>query len=42
LPEERLERRLGLNEAVALNWNAMQGIGPFIVIPLVIQATGGP
>jgi hypothetical protein len=26
---------------VALNMNAMVGIGPFIVIPLVIQAMGG-
>jgi hypothetical protein len=42
LPEERLERGLGLSEAVALNMNAMVGIGPFIVIPLVIQAMGGP
>src|ERR1700689_1499117 len=42
LPEESLERGLGLTEAVALNMNAMVGIGPFIVIPLVIQAMGGP
>jgi len=42
LPEDRLERGLGLTEAVALNMNAMVGIGPFIVIPLVIQAMGGP
>src|ERR1700704_4787804 len=42
LPEEQLERGLGLSEAVTLNMNAMVGIGPFIVIPLVIQAMGGP
>ena len=42
LPSEKLERGLGLTEAVALNMNAMVGIGPFIVIPLVIQAMGGP
>src|SRR5215472_11815548 len=42
LPEENLELGLGLAEAVALNMNAMVGIGPFIVIPLVIQAMGGP
>ena len=42
LPEDQLERGLGLTEAVALNMNAMVGIGPFIVIPLVIQAMGGP
>src|ERR1700685_4185145 len=42
LPEEQVERGLGLTEAIALNMNAMVGIGPFIVIPLVIQAMGGP
>ncbi len=42
LPEDQLERGLGLTEAVALNMNAMVGIGPFIVIPIVIQAMGGP
>lgn len=42
LPSEKLERGLGLTEAIALNMNAMVGIGPFIVIPLVIQAMGGP
>jgi fructoselysine transporter len=42
LPSEKLERGLGLSEAIALNMNAMVGIGPFIVIPLVIQAMGGP
>ncbi len=41
-PSQKLERGLGLTEAVALNMNAMVGIGPFIVIPLVIQAMGGP
>jgi amino acid transporter len=38
----QLARDLGLSEAVALNMNAMIGIGPFVVIPLVIQAMGGP
>jgi fructoselysine transporter len=42
LPSEKLDRGLGLTECVALNMNAMVGIGPFIVIPLVIQAMGGP
>src|SRR5258708_14046627 len=42
LPSEKLDRGLGLTEAVALNMNAMVGIGPFIVIPLVIRAMGGP
>ena len=33
-----LERALGLKEAVALNMIEMVGIGPFVVIPLVIKA----
>src|SRR5215472_9583518 len=37
-----LERGLGLREAVALNMIDMVGIGPFIVIPLVIKNMGGP
>jgi fructoselysine transporter len=39
---ENLERGLGLKEAVALNMIDMVGIGPFIVIPLVIRSMGGP
>jgi fructoselysine transporter len=38
----KLERALGLREATALNMIDMVGIGPFIVIPLVIKAMGGP
>lgn len=38
----RLERGLGLKEASALNMIDMVGIGPFIVIPLVIADMGGP
>lgn len=41
-PPEKLERGLGLKEATALNMIDMVGIGPFVVIPLVIQAMGGP
>ena len=37
-----LERGLGLKEAVALNMIEMVGVGPFVVIPLVIKAMGGP
>lgn len=37
-----LERGLGLKEALALNMIDMVGIGPFIVIPLVIKSMGGP
>ncbi|HTZ75012.1 MAG TPA: APC family permease [Candidatus Aquilonibacter sp.] len=39
---EQLERGLGLAEATALNITFMVGIGPFVVIPLVVQAMGGP
>jgi len=39
---ERLERGLGLVEATSLNMTFMVGIGPFVVIPFVIQAMGGP
>jgi amino acid transporter len=40
--QEQLERGLGLTEATALNITFMVGIGPFVVIPLVVQAMGGP
>jgi fructoselysine transporter len=38
----QLERGLGLTEATALNITFMVGIGPFVVIPLVVQSMGGP
>jgi len=38
---EKLERGLGLLEATSLNMTFMVGIGPFVVIPLVVQAMGG-
>lgn len=38
---EKLERGLGLVEATSLNMTFMVGIGPFVVIPFVIQAMGG-
>jgi fructoselysine transporter len=38
----QLERGLGLAQATALNMIDMVGIGPFIVIPLVIGDMGGP
>src|SRR5271170_5646064 len=38
----KLERGLGLIEATSLNMTFMVGIGPFVVIPLVIQQMGGP
>lgn len=39
---ETLERGLGLIEATSLNMTFMVGIGPFVVIPFVVQAMGGP
>lgn len=39
---EKLERGLGLVEATSLNLTFMVGIGPFVVIPFVIQAMHGP
>jgi fructoselysine transporter len=39
---EKLERGLGLVQATSLNMTFMVGIGPFVVIPRVIQAMGGP
>ena len=37
-----LVRRIGLREGVSLNVIEMIGIGPFITIPLIIHAAGGP
>src|SRR5881392_1343392 len=38
----RLERRFGLLSATALNMTNMIGVGPFITIPLLMSALGGP
>ncbi|MGH9686970.1 MAG: APC family permease [Candidatus Acidiferrales bacterium] len=38
---EKLERGLGLIEATSLNMTFMVGIGPFVVIPFVIQEMHG-
>jgi hypothetical protein len=35
-------RTLGLRSAVAVNMTQMCGIGPFITIPQIIAAMGGP
>ena len=37
-----LVRGIGLTQAVALNVNNMIGIGPFIVLPLIVADMGGP
>ncbi len=39
---DNLERGLGLKEAAALNMIDMVGIGPFIVLPIVIREMNGP
>ena len=39
---ERLERRMGLYGATATNIIGMVGIGPFLTIPLMVVAMGGP
>src|SRR5205814_10326294 len=42
-PEQpRLTRRFGLLPATALNMTNMIGVGPFITIPLLMSALGGP
>ncbi len=40
--EQGLIRGLGLKEAVSANVVEMLGIGPFITIPILIEAMGGP
>jgi amino acid transporter len=41
-PPPTLIRRFGLLQATALNMSNMIGIGPFITIPLLMSALGGP
>jgi amino acid transporter len=41
-PGASLQRRFGLLQATALNMSNMIGIGPFITIPLLMTALGGP
>jgi amino acid transporter len=36
------ERGIGLRSAIAINMTQMCGIGPFVTIPLMITALGGP
>ncbi|HSE20547.1 MAG TPA: APC family permease [Pyrinomonadaceae bacterium] len=42
MEQPHLIRRFGLLEATALNMTNMIGIGPFITIPLLLTALGGP
>jgi len=37
-----LERKVGLGSAISLNMMNMIGVGPFITLPLVVAAMGGP
>jgi amino acid transporter len=41
-PSHSLDRSLGLLHATATNMATMVGIGPFITIPLIVSAMGGP
>ncbi|WP_079110204.1 APC family permease [Streptomyces roseifaciens] len=43
-PDERVGfvRRIGLFQATAINMSQMCGIGPFVTIPLMVAAFGGP
>ena len=40
MPE--LSRKIGLFQAVSINMSQMVGIGPFVTIPLMVGAFGGP
>lgn len=40
--EPQLAREIGLREATALNMIDMIGVGPFVTIPLIVSAMGGP
>src|SRR5689334_23092225 len=40
--EPHLVRRFGLLSATALNMTNMMGVGPFITVPLLMSALGGP
>src|SRR5262250_2845896 len=40
--DPRLIRGVGLGSATALNMIDMIGVGPFITMPLVVAAMGGP
>lgn len=40
--DQQLVRGIGLREGIALNITEMIGVGPFITIPLIVHASGGP
>jgi amino acid transporter len=41
-PPHHLSRELGQGSALALNMLEMVGVGPFITLPLIVAAMGGP
>ena len=41
-PPQRLKREIGQGSALALNMLEMVGVGPFITLPLIVAAMGGP
>ena len=41
-PSPHLSRELGQGSALALNMLEMVGVGPFITLPLIVAAMGGP
>ncbi|MGW4248108.1 amino acid permease, partial [Nocardia sp. NPDC004722] len=41
-PVASLTRRIGLFQATTINMSQMVGIGPFVTIPLMVAAFGGP
>ncbi|MBF9069613.1 APC family permease [Streptacidiphilus fuscans] len=41
-PTPGLSRKVGLFQATAINMSQMCGIGPFVTIPLMVAAFGGP
>jgi amino acid transporter len=42
MTRDKLERSIGLWHATALNMIDMIGVGPFITLPLIVAAMGGP
>lgn len=41
-PHQDLRRSFGLLQATAMNMSNMVGVGPFLTIPLILAAMGGP
>ena len=41
-PPPHFTRTLGLRSAIAVNMTQMCGIGPFVTIPIIVKAMGGP